>query len=337
MSHRVAAKNLAFRFLCAVGIPALARLRHRRQLAILMFHGVEAKQLSPDCWHVLDVDTFRRELTYVSRHFHVLPLEDALHRLRTGTLPANAAALTFDDGTKNLATQAASVLRELKLPASVFLATGSMSTGEALWPDRLWLAFARTEVPEVDLATIGLGTCMLRTPADRGATYAAAVERLKDLPDRKRIAQFEWLIATLGPDSGADNGPFEMLSWDQAQTLASDGLVTLHPHSVTHPILSRCSDEKVQSEVAGSYAALEHVTGRAPSIFAYPNGRRRDFDSRTKAALTRHGIHWALSTNQGFAHRHSEPLALPRLPIGSDLSFAHFKLLVSGAFEPLCS
>jgi len=39
-----------------------------------------------------------------------------------------------------------------------------------------------------------------------------------------------------------DAGPFRMLSWDEARALAGD--VTLHPHSVTHPILSRCPDEK---------------------------------------------------------------------------------------------
>jgi hypothetical protein len=40
--------------------------------------------------------------------------------------------------------------------------------------------------------------------------------------------------------------------------------------SVTHPILSKCSDEKVEKEVVESCAALERETGRAPIIFAYP-------------------------------------------------------------------
>jgi hypothetical protein len=35
-----------------------------------------------------------------------------------------------------------------------------------------------------------------------------------------------------------------MLSWDEARALARDGNVTLYLHSVTHPILSRCPDEK---------------------------------------------------------------------------------------------
>jgi hypothetical protein len=134
---RTTIKELAAPILCAAGVPLFARWRRSGRLAILMFHGVEGEPLSPPCDYVLDVATLRRELEYVRRHFHVLPLEEALERLRDGTLPRCAATLTFDDGTRNLATHAAPVLRDLQLPAAVFLATGPMGTGEALWPDRL--------------------------------------------------------------------------------------------------------------------------------------------------------------------------------------------------------
>lgn len=63
-------------------------------------------------------------------------------------------AITFDDATRNLATHAVPVLRELRLPAAMFLVTGPMGTGETLWPDRLWLAIARTAATEVDLAEL---------------------------------------------------------------------------------------------------------------------------------------------------------------------------------------
>jgi peptidoglycan/xylan/chitin deacetylase (PgdA/CDA1 family) len=324
-----AAIELAARLLCAAGVPVLAARRQRNKLAILMFHGIEAKPLSPPCSHVLDVATLRRELKFVRRHFRVLPLEEALERLRVGTLPDRAVALTFDDGTRNLATHAAPVLRSLRLPAAVFLATGPMGTGEVLWPDRLWLVFARTKAPSVDLTEVGLGVRSLRTTADRGETYGAVVECFKDLADAERIARLESLVAELDPEPMADAGPFRFLSWDEARSLAGDGRVTLHPHSVTHPILSRCPDDKVADEIFDSCDALERVTGRAPTVFAYPNGRPQDFDERVRAALCRRGVGWALSTTRGFAHSESDPLALPRIP--ANTSFALFRLQVSGA------
>jgi peptidoglycan/xylan/chitin deacetylase (PgdA/CDA1 family) len=319
----------AARVLCAVGVPALAARRQRNRLAILMFHGIEAEPLSPSCSHVLDVSTLRRELKFVRRHFRVLPLEEALERLRTGTLPNRAVALTFDDGTQNIATHAAPVLRNLGLPAAVFLVTGPMGTDEALWPDRLWLVFARTKALSVDLTEVGLGVRSLRTAADRGEAYAATVDCFKDLADAQRIAQLESLVAALDPDPIADAGPFRLLSWDEARMLADDGSVSLHPHSVTHPILARCPDDKVATEIFDSCAVLERATGRAPTVFAYPNGRAQDFDERARGALRRRGVDWALSTTRGFAHSESDPLALPRIP--ANTSFALFRLQVSGA------
>jgi peptidoglycan/xylan/chitin deacetylase (PgdA/CDA1 family) len=329
-TRRGTVKQLAARLLCAAGVPMFTRWRRSRRLAILMFHGVEGEPLSPPCSYVLDAATLRRELKYVRRHFHVLPLEEAVERLHDGTLPRHAAALTFDDGTRNLATHAAPVLRDLGLPAAVFVATGPMGTGEALWPDRLWLAFARTKVPEVDLTAVGLGKCSLKSAVDRVKTRETAVQHFKQLPDAERIARVEWLVAALGPESDAYGGPFQMLSWDEARDLASDGSVTLHPHSVTHPILSRCSDEKVEYEISESCSVLERETGCAPMIFAYPNGGELDFDHRARAALRRNGVRWALSTTNGFADRDSDPLALPRIGIASQHSFELFRLKVSG-------
>jgi peptidoglycan/xylan/chitin deacetylase (PgdA/CDA1 family) len=326
---RATVKNVAAGLLCATGVPALARRRHRDLLAIVMFHGVEDERLSPACWHVLDSAMYRRQLEYIRAHFNVLPLEEALERLTAGTLPPRAMTITFDDGTRNLATHAVPVLRELGLPAAVFLATGPISSPETLWPDRLWLAIAHTSATEVDLSALGLGTCSLDGTADRGKVYAAAVERFKDLDDAGRIAVLDEVLGALGY-RGGDGGPFRMLSWDEAREMVSDGLVTLHPHTVTHPILSRCSDDKVAREITDSCTTLERETGQAPKVFAYPNGRKQDFDTRAKDALHNLGVRWALSTTGGFADRHCDPMALPRLAVGSDSSFDYFRLMVSG-------
>ena len=329
-STRATIKNIAAGLLCAVGVPAFARRRHRDLLAIVMFHGVEDEPLSPACWHVLGSALYRRELEYVRKHFNVLPLEEALDRLAAGTLPPRAMAITFDDGTRNLGTHAVPVLRDLNLPAAMFLATGPMGSDETLWPDRLWLAIARTTATEVDLSVLGLGTRSLDGTVNRGAVYVAAVQQLKEVDDAHRIAALDEILTALGYRDGCDAGPFRMLSWDEAREIVSDGLVTLYPHTMTHPILARCSDDKVEREIADSCAALERETGRAPTIFAYPNGRLQDFDARAKDVLRGRGMRWALTTAAGFADRRCDPLALPRLAVGSDSSFDYFRLMVSG-------
>lgn len=327
--YRGALKSSVARMLCAVGVPALSRHLRRRELTILMLHGVEAEPLRPPCPYVHDVATLKRQLSYVGKHFHVLPLETALTALAAGTLPDQAAAITFDDGTANLLTYAAPVLHDLGLPAAVFVTTGPMDSEHTLWPDELWLAFTRTSKAEVDLTQWGLGVMPLGEPALRAAACTQAVEYLKTVSDSERITRAESLMFALSPGAGGA-GPFRILSWPQADALTASG-ISLHPHSVTHPILSRCSDAKVEAEITDSCAAVERATGSAPTIFAYPNGRPQDFDDRAKSALRRHGIQWALATSSGLAGRRSDPLALPRVSIGSQIGFAEFRLVVSGA------
>jgi peptidoglycan/xylan/chitin deacetylase (PgdA/CDA1 family) len=331
VNSRATAKRLAALVLCAAGLPRLARRQLRGKLAILMFHGVEARALSPACPYVMDADSLRRDLKYVAQNFTVLPLDEALELLDAGNLPDRAVTLTFDDGTRNVATIAAPILRDLGLPAAVFLATGPMGTKEALWPDRLWLAFARTRLRHIDVSTLGLGIRSLRTDNDRTEAWQAVLKHFKALPDPQRVEQVESLIRDLGPDVDADPGPFEILSWDDALALKNNAGIALYPHSVTHPILARCTTEKVDYEISESCAAVERETGVAPKIFAYPNGHVADFDDRAKAALRRNGVRWVLATTKGFADKDSDRFELPRIPAGSDQSFALFRLNVSGA------
>jgi peptidoglycan/xylan/chitin deacetylase (PgdA/CDA1 family) len=138
----------------------------------------------------------------------------------------------------------------------------------------------------VDVAVLGSGPIELCSADDRALAYHRVVTRCKDLPDAERIRVVDSLIEGLGlGDTSA--GPFAMLSWDQARSMTRDAGITLHPHSVTHPILSRCGDAKLRYEIAQSCADVERQTGSAAAIFAYPNGRAQDFDERAKAVLVR--------------------------------------------------
>jgi hypothetical protein len=51
--------------------------------------------------------------------------------------------------------------------------------------------------------------------------------------------------------------------------------------------------------------------------------------------VRRAGLRFALSTSEGLADRSSDPLALPRVAVGADLSLARLSLLASGALGAL--
>lgn len=319
------------RLLCAAGLPAWARRRRRRDLTILMYHGVVARPLEVECWHQLPVDAFARQMAWVARRYAVLPLEEALERLAAGTLPDHALALTFDDGYRNVRTVAGPVLAAHGLHATVFLVTDLVGTDEVVWPDRLYLAFARSAAASVDVPDLGLPRCALEGPGRKARAYATAVRALKGLPVAEKDARLAALLAALGRTAPEEPGDFRMLGWDEVDAMRREGRFGFAGHSTRHEILARMPDGQVAAAIGRSHEVVAARTGHVPTVFAYPNGRAMDFDDRARAALGHLGVRFALSTIEGFNDATTDRLALERISVGADLSFARFRLLTSGA------
>lgn len=90
--------------------------------------------------------TFRRQMEWLATSpLQVLSLT-ALLRPTTNALPArDAVAITFDDGFENFAQYAAPVLRDLALPATLFIVSGRAGR------DNRWLDVVDSAVPTLPL------------------------------------------------------------------------------------------------------------------------------------------------------------------------------------------
>ena len=321
-------RALLDRALCAVGMDRWWRWRRKDGLRIFMYHGVVEEVIEPFCWHMLPRRTFERQVAWIAKHFDVLPLHEGLEQLAEGTLPDRAAALTFDDGYRNNATIAAPILKRYGLPATIFLVTERIGTQIPLWPDRLFVAFRNTQARAVDLQCVELGTYTLRTQADNEHAYASLCLRLKDIPVPRWESILAGVEAQLGTAPRPTEDPFRLMTWQEIETLGADGNITFGPHSCTHPILSQCDDEQVVREVRDACVRVAKLPASTP-VFAYPNGRAQDFDPRAEQAVRAAGLTRSLATIHGRAQRGSPPLAIPRLAVGADSSWAAFKLLAS--------
>lgn len=315
----------------ALGAASAFAWRHRRLLPILMYHGVVQRPLPVDCWHMLPLADFTRQLEWLARRYRVLPLAEALERLQAGDLPPRCAAITFDDGYLNNRELAYPVLERLGLPATIFVVTSVIGTREPLWPDRLWLLLAGARCEELDLSALGLGVCSMGSPVAKAATYVRAVTVLKALPAARKDGLLRALADQVGLAGDLAPGPFRLMSWDDVRALQATGLVAFGPHTTHHDILRHQSDAEVERAIGESQERLARETGTSARVFAYPNGRAIDFDQRAREAVQRAGIRFALSTENGLAARGSEPLALPRVSIGSRTPMHRFRLQVSGA------
>ena len=151
-------------------------------LVILAYHRVGG---SGTTQMDLPLDRFRDQMAQLADTARVLSLDDALDEYFADgqTDPDPCVVLSFDDGTADFADLVVGVLDEFGLPATVFVATEPVLTGER-WPDGAapLSAAAFTEVAKHRLVTIGCHThSHLLLDREHPSVAAADLDRSIDL------------------------------------------------------------------------------------------------------------------------------------------------------------
>jgi peptidoglycan/xylan/chitin deacetylase (PgdA/CDA1 family) len=123
---------------------------------------------------------------------------------------------------------------------------------------------------------------------------------------------------------------FGPIAWAEAREMQANG-IEIGSHTMTHPILTRVSDERLRSELQESRSRLEEVLRRRIEQFCYPNG---DHDERVRTEVAMAGYRIAVTCVSGLNKRGDDPLTLRRIHTERDL--AHFAQSASG-FEELKS
>jgi peptidoglycan/xylan/chitin deacetylase (PgdA/CDA1 family) len=95
------------------------------------------------------------------------------------------------------------------------------------------------------------------------------------------------------------------LSWDEVRRLATDPLVTIGAHSISHCNLAKQSEGIAAQEMAVSRARIEQALGRTVQHFAYPYGDREAAGEREFALAASAGFKTAVTTRPGMIYPES--------------------------------
>jgi peptidoglycan/xylan/chitin deacetylase (PgdA/CDA1 family) len=297
------------------------------QAVVLMLHrfGACAGAMPGHPIHAL-----RAALAYLRKHGYVPVSVDDLARAagERGASLRRRVAFTVDDGYADFAEVAWPVFREFDWPPTVFLATGPMDGQGWFWWDVVYEALEATTRTSFALAVAGERLEATWTDvADRRRTAWRLFEALKRVPDDVRRRMIDALPAALDVELPAAPPPhLAMLTWEQARRCEAEG-ASFAAHTVTHPILARCTDERARWEIAESTRRLAQELRRPGRVFCYPNGTPGDFGAREEAVLREQGYLGAVSTTAGFvrpgelaAAAASRRFALPRWSLPEDLA-----------------
>ncbi len=286
------------------------RVLHKKEVCVLGLHRVLTKAEQPrsnslDGMVLSDV-TFGRLLEYLQGRFHLVSLE-ALCRgeIEEASKSKPWCLLTFDDGWRDTYTTAYPCLKRFGMPATVFLATGSIERRGGFWVEQLKKAWAilpsRAQIQSVLSRVADKNTGQLRDLED-------IVEWLKHMPAEKRDSL---LVRMLPAEENSDDpdGVDSMLTWNQAVEMSRDG-IEIGAHTVSHPLLSYENDTAVERELRLSKRTLEEKLGKEVRAFAYPNG---DWDERVRRWVEEVGYLCAFTTRPGWYGRGQDPYTIRRI------------------------
>jgi peptidoglycan/xylan/chitin deacetylase (PgdA/CDA1 family) len=296
-------------------------MRGQNVLRVLTYHRVADRSdpsgLSPKLISATP-ETFRRQAAYLARNYEVVSMVEVLeavkHRRR---LSPRSVLITFDDAYTDFKDTAWPILRELRLPATLFVPTAYPDHPErSFWWDRLWRAIMHTSQPVVRGRHLELRITSLE---ERRSALHKLHTYIKRLPHDQAISFVHRICESC--EEGGDHPA--VLSWDELRELAREG-VTLGAHSRTHPILTQMPLAKARMEIRGSQEDLHQAIGKVLPIFCYPNG---GYNQAILRVMRDEGFLLSLTTEDGFNHLDScDLLRLRRINITPRTTMALFRL-----------
>jgi peptidoglycan/xylan/chitin deacetylase (PgdA/CDA1 family) len=310
------------------------RVLPSRRLAILRYHAICAPNAGyADPGICISPEAFERHLDYLSSHYRVLPLPDAVACLRQGrTLPANAVAITFDDGyADNL--EAARALSRRGLSGTFYITAGCLAEGAPFWPAEIRELVRRIPGPYAELNASGdVVKLAVGTPAD----CRDAVGTLTKLFKANRIAVREAWRDELRQLAGTAHITSPMLTWNDVREMHRLGM-TVGSHTMTHPNLPSAGTDAARREISESKSMLENAIGAPVTMFSYPNGGAERYMTSEVAALVRNaGFAAATTSRNAFAGPGSDLFALERVQVQEQLEDLAFALEIERfAFKPV--
>jgi len=278
-------------------------------------------------------DMLRRHLEWTARRFRFVTLDELGAAVESGeAFERRLAAVTFDDGYEDIYHVACPLLRQMGIPAAVFVVSDLVGTSRLQLHDRLYLiaarALAASHSPEADVRRMLLGAGLnppserwLRTAARDPFTLTGAL--LKALPQdtiERSLTLLEYRFNIPVPVRAQHRA----MSWEMLQDLLHWGF-TVGSHTRSHALLTNESESKVREETRGSRRRLEARLGQPIRHFAYPDGR---YDDVALRAVANAGYRFAYTT----CHHRDE--SYPNLTIPRKVLWERSCVDTRGRFSP---
>jgi peptidoglycan/xylan/chitin deacetylase (PgdA/CDA1 family) len=305
----------------------------RQRLLILCYHGISLEDehlWRPRLYVQAELLQKRFEMLR-TMDCSVLPLSEALERLRSRGLPPRSVAITFDDGMYDFYKQAYPLLKKYELPVTVYQTTyytdHEMPIFNLMCSYMLWKRRGQQLTAPRDLGiseTMDLRTELRRHLVVRSLIELSERENLTGLQKNELAGR---LAANLGLDY-AELAAKRILQLMNARELAEVGSNRVDVQLHTHRHRTPKDETAFRREITENREKIQALTGCVARHFCYPSGV---YQQKFIGWLEKEDVVSATTCDVGLADRHDNPYLLPRLVDSSGQNQLEFESWLSGA------
>ncbi len=306
----------------------------RHRLLILCYHGVS--MYDEDEWSGLYMSsgTFRRRMEALrDARCNVLPLGEALQRLRDGSLPQRAVAITFDDGFHDFYSVSFPLMESFGFPVTLYLTTYYVEYNRPVFDPMcgylLWKGRDKKQLrwPEILPQPVTLD--------DAGRAQANAAIKQFALSRQLSAPEKDDLLAQLSARLRLDYQDLckrrimHLMTPQEVRAVASRG-ADLQDHTHCHRVYR--TRDRMFSELQDNHRRIAKLTSAEPRHFCYTGGFHLP---EHPVILKEYGILSATTCKPGLCTKETDPMLLPRLVDTPTVSDVEFRAWLTGAADLL--
>lgn len=280
-------------------------------VVVLMYHRIQSR---PDPLALsVSAQNFAQHLQVLRSFFTLLSPAEFASALAARALPKRAVLITFDDGYKDVLTEALPSLRSVGASALAFVCGDAVASKQEFWWDALQRYLLQSgSLPgklQIDLRA----ETYLFDPmhASKESLFQFLIKQMPNMSLSEQtgvLAQLEAWIGVAAPEVFS-----ERLEANELKQLSADGRIVIGGHSTRHLMLSQLSDVEQHQEIMANKQYLELVTGSTIDAFAYPYGSPGEFNQTSATIVQDCGFKLAFAAHPEVVWPGTSPFLLPRL------------------------
>ena len=323
-------KDILSLFISNSGITAATRMykkKFNKCLPILAYHRIMDfdEQNYPADIELISANptSFEKQVKYLKKHYQPLKFSELSYYISNPRkLIKPPVIITFDDGFLDNYKFAYPILERHKVPATFFITTDAIENGTPFWFDLIAYLILRHNNDYIIISdkkvTIG------HTLESKRNAINKLLLHLKVIPE----AEKNKIIAEVKTQIPFENDYLKMtrnMSWDELNVMKNNGM-EIGSHSVTHPILSRMSNDEIKKEIGDSKRMIEEKLETECIVFSYPVGGYEEYNSYSLDQLKLSNYKYACTYEPGINDLSNEDFyQFKRIHIERYTAFHNFK------------